>query len=117
MHQKVYVRWSGAKSVSFDVNNGVRQGDVASPIFFNAYLDELFTILKKSGLGCIINGLYYGLFGYADDCSLLAPSWEALQQMLNICQHYFEYTAQAERRAPQYGHCGYLLVFGDILLV
>ena len=46
VHQKVYVRWSGAKSVSFDVNNGVRQGAVASPIFFNAYLDELFTILK-----------------------------------------------------------------------
>ena len=90
VHQKVYVRWSGAKSVSFDVNNGVRQGAVASPIFFNAYLDELFTILKKSGLGCIINGFYYGLFGYADDCSLLAPSWEALQKMLNICQHYFE---------------------------
>jgi hypothetical protein len=77
-------------SVPFTVNNGVRQGAVASPIFFNAYIDELFNILKKSGLGCMINGLYYGLLGYADDCALLSPSWEALQELLNICQKYFE---------------------------
>ena len=33
MHQEVYVRWSGVNSELFSVNNGVRQGAVASPIF------------------------------------------------------------------------------------
>ena len=89
IHQSVYVRWGGYKADPFSVMNGVRQGAVASPIFFNAYTDELFDILRKSGFGCEINNLYYGLIGFADDCSLIAPSREALQKMLSVCEDYF----------------------------
>jgi hypothetical protein len=89
LNQSVYVRWNGVISDTFSVRNGVRQGAVASPLFFNAYIDELFNILKKSGFGCEINNLYYGLIGFADDCSLLAPSREALQRILTICESYF----------------------------
>ena len=89
LNQSVYVRWNGVISNSFAVGNGVRQGAVASPLFFNAYIDELFNILKKSGVGCEINNFYYGLIGFADDCSLLAPSREALQRILAICESYF----------------------------
>ena len=91
LHQSVYVRWDGCKSQSFNVLNGVRQGAVASPIFFNAYLDELFNILKESGFGCMINNLYYGLIGFADDCALIAPSRHALQEMLSLCEDYFNF--------------------------
>ena len=70
--------------------NGVRQGAVASPIFFNVYTDELFDILRKSGFGCEIDTLYYGLIAYADDSALIAPSREALQKMLLICESYFD---------------------------
>ena len=45
--------------------------------------------MKDSGLGCYIDGFYYGMFGYADDCALLSPSRDSLQQMLNICEKYF----------------------------
>ena len=90
LHQHVYVRWNGVESDEFSVKNGVRQGAVASPIFFNLYIDNLFTLLKDSGLGCTIENLYYGFLGYADDGALLAPSRQALQQMLNICSSYFE---------------------------
>ena len=73
------------------VRNGVQQGAVASPIFFNLYIDNLFTLLKDYGLGCTIENLYYGFLGYADDGALLAASRQAfLQQMLNICSSYFE---------------------------
>ena len=89
MNLSVYVRWNGVISGSFPVMNGVRQGAVASPLFFNAYIDELFNILRKSGFGCEINNLYYGLIGFADDCSLLAPSREALQHIISICESYF----------------------------
>ena len=89
MNQSVYVRWNTAISNSFSVLNGVRQGAVASPLFFNAYIDDLFNILRKSGYGCEISNLYYGLIGFADDCSLVAPSREALQNMINICESYF----------------------------
>ena len=90
IHQKCAVKWSRDMSDIFTVTNGVRQGAVASPTFFNVYLDELFDILRKSGLGCTIDGFYYGFLGYADDGALLSPSRCALQQMLNICAAYFK---------------------------
>ena len=37
-------------SNKFTVSNGVRQGAVASPHYFNVYLDDLFIELKESGL-------------------------------------------------------------------
>ena len=89
LYQKCAVKWGNAMSDTFSVSNGVRQGAVASPTFFNIYLDDLFGILKKSGLGCMIDNLYYGFLGYADDCALLSPSRETLQNMLNLCEKYF----------------------------
>ena len=39
-------------------------------------------------MGCHIAGLYVGLVGYADDLLLLAPSREAAQVMLKICEEF-----------------------------
>ena len=83
------VKWDGCYSDNFTVTNGVRQGAVASPLYFNVYLDDLFLAIKDSGLGCHIDNYFYGLFGYADDCALLSPSREGLQLMLDICAKYF----------------------------
>ena len=90
LYQNCIVKWGNAVSGSFTVSNGVRQGAVASPTFFNIYLDNLFNILKSSGLGCMIDNFYYGLLGYADDCALLSPSRNCLQKMLDICDKYFK---------------------------
>ena len=89
LYQKCTVQWGNAVSGDFHVSNGVRQGAVASPTFFNVYLEDLFSILKDSGLGCMIDSFYYGFLGYADDCALLSPSRDPLQKMLNICEKYF----------------------------
>ena len=59
-----------------------------SPSLFCIYLDTLLGRLRDSGLGCHIGGVYLGAFGYADDVTLLAPSKQALQVMLDICQDY-----------------------------
>ena len=88
--QEGYVKWNNQKSQSFNVTNGVRQGAVASPTFFNVYINDLFHILKHSGFGCTIDSFYYGMLGYADDCCLLTPSREALQNMMDICSAYFK---------------------------
>lgn len=90
LFQKCTVKWGNAVSNQFSVSNGVRQGAVASPTFFNIYLDDLFNIFKSSGLGCMIDNFYYGFLGYADDCALLSPSRETLQNMLIICEKYFD---------------------------
>ena len=89
MCQSCSVRWDNFDSTIFTVGNGLRQGAVASPLYFNVYLDDLFLIMKESGLGCEIDQYFYGLFGYADDCALLSPSREGLQLMLNLCANYF----------------------------
>ena len=80
--QKCYVRWGSAKSEFFTVTNGVRQGAVASLVFFNIYINELFDILRNSQIGCSIDGYFYGALGYADDISLLCPTREGLQQLM-----------------------------------
>ena len=49
MSQSCCVRFNNVDSDSFSVVNGVRQGAVASPVYFNVYLDDLFTLMKSSG--------------------------------------------------------------------
>jgi hypothetical protein len=85
-NSQVRVRWNGAESNSFTVCNGVRQGAVLSPFLFNIYIDELIHNLTSDGAGCWVGPTYYGVLVYADDILLLAPSFNALQHMVDICE-------------------------------
>ena len=69
-NQSCLVKWNDTRSSQFKIKNGVRQGAVASPIFFSIYLDQVFVLLKNSGLGCKIGHHFYGMEGYADDCAI-----------------------------------------------
>ena len=86
--QKCYVRWGSSKSNLFSISNGVRQGAVASPAFFNIYINELFINLKNSNVGCTIGEHYYGALGYADDITLLCPTREGTQHLINIVKTF-----------------------------
>ena len=89
IHQECFISWSGVKSSVFGIKNGVRQGAVLSPPLFNLYIDDIHQKLNESGFGCQIEDLYCGCYAYADDISLIVPSREALQEMINICSRYF----------------------------
>ena len=71
-----------------NISAGVRQGATLSPSLFCIYLDTLLARLRDAGVGCHIVGMYLGAFGYADDVTLLVPSRQALQLMLNICEDF-----------------------------
>jgi hypothetical protein len=86
--QSCCVDWGGTKSKPFNVSCGIRQGAVLSPILFSIYIDELFKVLSCSGFGCHINGLFYGLIGYADDLVLLSPNFQGLQGMFDIVKSF-----------------------------
>ena len=73
---------------SFHVCNGVKQGAVISPILFVVYYDELIAKLARSGYGCRISQHFVGALSYADDITLLSPSLQGLQYMVNICEEY-----------------------------
>jgi hypothetical protein len=87
--QVAWVRWGRSTcSTTFRIRNGTRQGSVASPAFWNVYLDPLFTDLRKAGVGCRVAGMFCGVVGYADDLLLLAPSRQAAQKMLQTCEKF-----------------------------
>ena len=79
-----------AASDGFGISNGVKQGGVISPLLFSLYIDELFLILKESGMGWHVGLTYAGAFGYADDVALVAPSLSSLKQMIKICEQFAE---------------------------
>ena len=66
----------------------LKQGAVLSPVLYTDYIDKLLTRLRESGVGCHIDGVFAGAFGYADDIVLLAPSLDALRHMIGICGDY-----------------------------
>ena len=72
--QKIRIRWNNSVSDYFTTSNGVKQGGVLPPVLFSIYLDQLIAQLGHLGMGCYMNGLFTGVFIYADDITLLAPS-------------------------------------------
>ena len=88
--QSCCVDWCGMKSMPFKVSCGIRQGAVLSPILFSIYIDDLFNVLSRSGFGCHINGLFYGIVGYADDLVLLSPDLYGLQCMFDITKSFLD---------------------------
>ena len=88
MYQVANVRWNGELSSTFTMTNGVRQGAVLSAIAYCFYCENLFALLKQRRAGCWVQGSYHGIFGYSDDNWLLAPSLNALQDMLHTCEEY-----------------------------
>ena len=96
--QKARIRWCHAHSDYFEVENGVRQGAVLSPILYCIYINDLICRLRESKLGCSIAGTYVGVLCYADDITLIASSCSVLQKMLDICHefastHHIEFNA------------------------
>ena len=70
------------------MTNGVRQGAILSGFAYCFYMNNLFSILRKNRSGCWIRGSYFGILGYSDDSLLLAPSLDALQEIIGICEKY-----------------------------
>ena len=84
--QSCDVRWGSSHSERFSVTNGVRQGAVSSPLLFSVYIDDLISLLRRSGLGCRVDNIFYGVLGYADDLLVLSASRSGLQAMVSICE-------------------------------
>ena len=88
LQQRACVSWNGQISGTFAVSNGVKQGGVLSARLFCVYIDDIFQLLRRKKSGCWVNGNYAGILGYADDLLLLAPSRDALQEMIKNCEKH-----------------------------
>ena len=69
-------------------SNCVKQGDCLSPSLFRIHLNNLILNLRNSNIGCKYGFEYMGVFGYADDLSLLCPSSTGIKELLSICEKY-----------------------------
>ena len=86
--QEFSIRWGSTYSDSFRISNGVRQGGLISPLYFNLYMDGLSALLTDSKVGCCINGTRINHLMYADDSCIIAASPSSLQKLLDICSDY-----------------------------
>ena len=66
----------------------VKQGGCLFPSLFSIYLNILILNLRNGNIGCKYRSEYMGVFGYADDLSLLCSSFTGIKIMLNICEKY-----------------------------
>ena len=72
------VRLDGGNTEWFDVDVGVRQGCVISPLLFDVFVDGLAREMKALGLGVAAGEGLLFLLLYADDIVVLANSAAAL---------------------------------------
>ena len=80
---------SGDKTDWFDVETGVRQGCVLSPILYALFINGLIDQLNRANLGVEITpGYILACLLYADDIVLLADDKKNLQKMLDIVSEY-----------------------------
>ena len=84
------VKWNGAQSEPFKLNNGVKQGGVISAPLFAIYINPLLKDLHQSKKGCYIGNICANAFAYADDIVILTPSCNALKCLIKICEKYAE---------------------------
>ena len=81
-----YVEWEGCKSHEYTVRQGVRQGGVMSTHLFKIQSNRLLELLKNSGLGCQVRGIYLGCPTCADDMMLCANRGWHMQGMTTITE-------------------------------
>ena len=90
INQSIQVKWNSIVSAKCYISNGVKQGGCISPTFFSVYLNRLIETLRKNNIGCRYGSEFMGVYCYADDLSLLCPSFTGIKEMLRTCELYAE---------------------------
>ena len=82
------VKWDDQLGSIFKVEQGTKQGGIASTSDYKSYVNSLLTRLERSGLGMSIGNAYIGAPTCADDILLISQCPSTLQSMLNIVANY-----------------------------
>jgi len=72
----------------FEIDKGVRQGCVLSPILYLLFINDLIDELKTSGLLVSLNDITLNSLFFADDIVLLGKSKEDINSLLKIVADY-----------------------------
>src|SRR4051794_27235422 len=81
------VRVGGECSGSFEMQTGVRQGSVLSPLLFNLFMEGLADRLRAAGVGVRLGTAYLlSCLLFADDVALVAESVSDLSRLIVTAQ-------------------------------
>lgn len=89
-NQKFFVKWGDILSSEIKIKNGVRQGGILSPYFFNVYIDDISQQLNTLNVGCKVGNILINNIMYADDLALISPSVKGLKSLMKTCEHIGE---------------------------
>jgi hypothetical protein len=78
------------KQEHYDVDIGLKQGCLISPILFNLYINDLAVELKDAECGIAAGGEMLSVLLYADDLVLLSSTEQGLQQQLDVLHSWCE---------------------------
>jgi hypothetical protein len=78
------------RSEWFEVEAGVRQGCILSPILFAIWIDGLARALQKTKVKSILQNIKFNFTFFADDLAVLAESRNDLQKLLDTAFSYSE---------------------------
>ena len=82
--QKLQLKLGNHKSAMFEVNDGVKQGGVLSPVLFALYIDELFERLANCGHGCHVGNFFVGCIAY--HIAIIVHSKRGIEVMIKVCK-------------------------------
>ena len=82
------VKWQGGTSLSFKIQQGVRQGGVLSTYLYKQYINELLLELERHNIGIHLGNTYAGCPTCADDIVLLSHGANEMQEMLDTVYDY-----------------------------
>ena len=70
------------------MKRGTKQGGILSPDLFSIYIDDLIKRLRELKLGCHIIDYFLACILFADDMTLIAPTRESMQSLIDACAQY-----------------------------
>ena len=82
------VRMGEIETDFFDIDEGVKQGCVLSPVLFCIFMHEFTKLLKKHDLGVRIHNVYMGSLFWADDVALMANDENELNKLLDLAANF-----------------------------
>ena len=85
------VKTNGSYSGDYNVERGVKQGSVLSPVLFLIVMDPLLKKLEESaGFGLSLYDYYAGGYLHADDIRTLATSCDSLEKQASVVSDFVE---------------------------
>ena len=92
LDNKTYkILYDGKESESFQLQNGIPQGDSMSPTLFCLFINDLFDVLREEDDltdPININGMKISTVIYADDLLLMSQSKEGIIKQIRIVENY-----------------------------